>query len=71
MTSGYDGKEKKEKPIPLPHLRKWRAPYFKPAEAPNDEAIYLQITVDGESIGYVRLPDPLHVQFLREKLSHG
>lgn len=68
IDTGYEGQESEEK-LPSPSTRDWRAEYHNIGTSETGE-ILLTITLDGESVGFIRLPDREHVIWFRERIQN-
>jgi hypothetical protein len=66
-TTGYDGVEDLEVKEISPHLRKW----VLRTHAVGPGFHRLEVLMDDQPIGMLRLPDNAHVQWLREKLQES
>lgn len=73
MTSGYDGKDGKENSktsTPSPNTRDWKLELDHKNQSSEEEVTFAVLKLDGEAVGFLRLPNLEHLKWLREKLSN-
>lgn len=65
VTGGYDG-QTEEKKLPPPEEAKWTV--MVDEKLHSDTAIYARLMIDGEVLGFFRVPSWEYLKWLREKI---
>jgi len=67
-TGGYDGESLEDQKVKPPEDCEWEVRYLYVGQSEEDPSSFAVITLDGEPIGSVRVPNSEYIRWLRERI---